>query len=318
MRDPPPPQARRSRTTSTSSTQDAMLKVWEQISQATFLALVVISSIALMVGGIGVMAIMMISVTERTREIGVRKALGARRREILWQFLIEAVFLTSVGGLLGIVCGSGIGLARPLGLRLPRLAALVVVRHRHRLLRHRRHLLRPLPRHQGVAARSDRSAAVRVVQFASSQLPVASSQFPVRRSWLPGQRPGPGCTGSCTVDSAPAKEHRHAGLQKAQRVAKSAHTHDSTRTQFLRGSQRAASLAAARPAASRGNLRSAQHRRRRWPRAPRDFRRFLVYSLGSLNELEYRFASCPGPGVPASWHEHSRLTRTRWKRSAGC
>jgi putative ABC transport system permease protein len=91
-------------------TQDAVLKVWEQISQATFLALVVISSIALMVGGIGVMAIMMISVTERTREIGVRKALGARRREILWQFLIEAAFLTSAGGLLGIVFGSSIGL----------------------------------------------------------------------------------------------------------------------------------------------------------------------------------------------------------------
>jgi putative ABC transport system permease protein len=92
------------------ATQDAVIKVWEQISQATFLALVVISSIALMVGGIGVMAIMMISVTERTREIGVRKALGARRREILWQFLIEAVFLTSTGGLLGILFGSGIGL----------------------------------------------------------------------------------------------------------------------------------------------------------------------------------------------------------------
>jgi putative ABC transport system permease protein len=91
-------------------TQDAILKVWDQISQATFLALVVISSIALMVGGIGVMAIMMISVTERTREIGVRKALGARRREILWQFLIEAVFLTSAGGLLGIFFGSSIGL----------------------------------------------------------------------------------------------------------------------------------------------------------------------------------------------------------------
>ena len=57
--------------------------VWDQVSRATFLALVVISSIALMVGGIGVMAIMMISVTERTREIGVRKALGARRQEIL-------------------------------------------------------------------------------------------------------------------------------------------------------------------------------------------------------------------------------------------
>jgi putative ABC transport system permease protein len=91
-------------------TQDAILKIWEQISQATVLALVVISSIALMVGGIGVMAIMMISVTERTREIGVRKALGARRREILWQFLIEAAFLTSMGGVLGIVFGSGIGL----------------------------------------------------------------------------------------------------------------------------------------------------------------------------------------------------------------
>src|SRR4051812_10352463 len=92
------------------ATQDAVLKVWDQISQATFLALVVISSIALMVGGIGVMAIMMISVTERTREIGVRKALGARRREILWQFLIEAIFLTSMGGLLGILFGSSIGL----------------------------------------------------------------------------------------------------------------------------------------------------------------------------------------------------------------
>ena len=65
-------------------TQDAALKVWDQVSQATFLGLVVISSIALMVGGIGVMAIMTISVTERTREIGVRKALGARRREILF------------------------------------------------------------------------------------------------------------------------------------------------------------------------------------------------------------------------------------------
>src|SRR5207237_4185784 len=90
-------------------TQDAVLKLWNQVSRATFLALVVISSIALMVGGIGVMAIMSISVTERTREIGVRKALGARRREILWQFLAEAVVLTSVGGVLGIAFGSAIG-----------------------------------------------------------------------------------------------------------------------------------------------------------------------------------------------------------------
>jgi len=92
-------------------TQDQFLKLWEQISRATFFALVVISSIALMVGGIGVMAIMSISVTERTREIGVRKALGARRAEILFQFLMEAAFLTSLGGLLGILLGSGIGWA---------------------------------------------------------------------------------------------------------------------------------------------------------------------------------------------------------------
>ena len=91
-------------------TQDAVLRLWDQISSATFLALVAISSIALMVGGIGVMAIMTISVKERTREIGTRKAIGARRREILWQFLLEAVFLTAIGGVLGIGFGSGIGM----------------------------------------------------------------------------------------------------------------------------------------------------------------------------------------------------------------
>jgi putative ABC transport system permease protein len=93
------------------ATQDVIKKVFDQVTKYIYLGLVVISSIALMVGGIGVMAIMTISVTERTREIGVRKALGARRREILWQFLLEAVVLTGVGGLLGILVGIAIGYA---------------------------------------------------------------------------------------------------------------------------------------------------------------------------------------------------------------
>jgi putative ABC transport system permease protein len=101
------------------ATQDAILRVWDQISRATFLALLVISSIALMVGGIGVMAIMMISVTERTREIGVRKALGARRQEVLFQFLSEAAVLTSIGGILGILCGSAIGVSVTLATGFP-------------------------------------------------------------------------------------------------------------------------------------------------------------------------------------------------------
>lgn len=100
-------------------TADAILELWDQISAATFLALVVISSIALMVGGIGVMSIMTITVTERTREIGVRKALGARRTEVLWQFLMEAIFLTSTGGVLGILCGAGIGMAVHLATGFP-------------------------------------------------------------------------------------------------------------------------------------------------------------------------------------------------------
>jgi putative ABC transport system permease protein len=89
-------------------TQDKLLDSWNQVTGMFFLVMLVLSSIGLMVGGVGVVAIMMISVTERTREIGVRKALGATRRAILWQFLVEASTLTLVGGAAGMLVGGGV------------------------------------------------------------------------------------------------------------------------------------------------------------------------------------------------------------------
>jgi len=90
-------------------TQDQILDTFNKLTGVFFLVMMVLSAVALLVGGIGVMAVMMISVTDRTREIGIRKAVGAARRDIMQQFLIEAMTLTGIGGVFGVIVGLAMG-----------------------------------------------------------------------------------------------------------------------------------------------------------------------------------------------------------------
>ena len=99
-------------------TQDQILDLFNKMSGAFFLVMIALSAVGLLVGGIGVMAVMMISVTERTREIGIRKAVGATRRDILQQFLVEAATLTGIGGVAGILFGLLVGRAANAAMRI--------------------------------------------------------------------------------------------------------------------------------------------------------------------------------------------------------
>jgi putative ABC transport system permease protein len=112
-------------------TQDQLFAVYNKIFGAFFLVMIVLSAVGLIVGGVGVIAIMMISVTERTREIGVRKALGATRATILWQFLVEAVTLTGIGAIIGLVLGTGAALliksVTPVAASVPPLAVVAAL-----------------------------------------------------------------------------------------------------------------------------------------------------------------------------------------------
>lgn len=88
--------------------QEELVKTFDRITGTFFIVMIALSSVGLMVGGVGVIGIMLIAVTERTREIGIRKAVGATRGEILWQFLVEAATVTLLGGILGMIAGGGI------------------------------------------------------------------------------------------------------------------------------------------------------------------------------------------------------------------
>jgi putative ABC transport system permease protein len=107
-------------------TQDKLFETYNKIFGMFFLVMIVLSAVGLLVGGVGVVAIMMISVTERTREIGVRKALGATRGTILWQFLVEAVTLTAIGAIIGLAGGVAVSAvirnATPIQASIPPLA----------------------------------------------------------------------------------------------------------------------------------------------------------------------------------------------------